>query len=109
MLLEADLECSPQASLARFDEEKTVVAELVDLVMAEAGIAQLLGVDPHLAPEWIARRVAVRDTTVSDRTRVLKMQGKSLDETVQTVQTELQARYDRQRMTGAIRAAYNEP
>lgn len=47
-------------------------------------------------------------TTVSDRTRALKMQGKSLDETVQAVQTELQARYDRQRMTGAIRAAYNE-
>jgi glyoxylase-like metal-dependent hydrolase (beta-lactamase superfamily II) len=47
-------------------------------------------------------------TTIADRTRVLKMQGKTLDETTQAVQTELQARYDRQRMTGAIRAAYNE-
>jgi len=47
-------------------------------------------------------------TTVADRVRALKMQGKSLDETVQTLQTELQGRYDRQRMTGAIRAAYAE-
>ena len=47
-------------------------------------------------------------TTVTDRVRALKMQGKSLDETVQTLQTELQGRYDRQRMTGAIRAAYGE-
>jgi glyoxylase-like metal-dependent hydrolase (beta-lactamase superfamily II) len=47
-------------------------------------------------------------TTVADRTRALKTQGKTLDETVQAVQAELQARYDRQRMTGAIRAAYNE-
>jgi glyoxylase-like metal-dependent hydrolase (beta-lactamase superfamily II) len=47
-------------------------------------------------------------TTVSDRTHALKMQGKSLEETTQAVQSELQSRYDRQRMTGAIRAAYNE-
>jgi glyoxylase-like metal-dependent hydrolase (beta-lactamase superfamily II) len=47
-------------------------------------------------------------TTVTDRVRALKMQGKRLDETVQTLQTELQGRYDRQRMTGAIRAAYGE-
>jgi len=47
-------------------------------------------------------------TTITDRVRALKMQGKSLDETVQTLQTELQGRYDRQRMTGAIRAAYRE-
>ena len=47
-------------------------------------------------------------TTVTDRVRALKMQGRSLEETVQTLQTELQGRYDRQRMTGAIRAAYGE-
>ncbi len=47
-------------------------------------------------------------TTIADRTRALKVQGKTLDETIQAVQTELQARYDRQRMTGAIRAAYGE-
>jgi len=47
-------------------------------------------------------------TTITDRVRALKMQGRSLEETVQTLQTELQGRYDRQRMTGAIRAAYGE-
>jgi len=47
-------------------------------------------------------------TTVQSRASELKKQGKSLDETVKLVQDELQGRYDRNRMTGAIRAAYNE-
>ena len=47
-------------------------------------------------------------TTVVQRVRALKMQGRTLDETVQTLQNELQTRYDRQRMTSAIRAAYAE-
>jgi len=47
-------------------------------------------------------------TTVVQRVRALKMQGRTLDETVQTLQTELQTRYDRQRMVSAIRAAYAE-
>jgi hypothetical protein len=38
----------------------------------------------------------------------LRSQGRTLDETVRTLQDELQDRYDRQRMTSAIRAAYNE-
>jgi glyoxylase-like metal-dependent hydrolase (beta-lactamase superfamily II) len=46
--------------------------------------------------------------TVVQRVRALKMQGRTLDETVQTLQNELQTRYDRQRMTSAIRAAYAE-
>jgi glyoxylase-like metal-dependent hydrolase (beta-lactamase superfamily II) len=47
-------------------------------------------------------------TTIQDRVRAAKTQGRSLDETTQAVQNELQGRYDRQRMTGAIRAAYGE-
>jgi glyoxylase-like metal-dependent hydrolase (beta-lactamase superfamily II) len=47
-------------------------------------------------------------TTVSERAAALKKQGKSLDETVQSLQNELQTRYDRNRMTSAIRAAYAE-
>lgn len=46
-------------------------------------------------------------TTVSGRTAALKREGRSLDETVTLLQNELQDRYDRQRMTSAIRAAYN--
>jgi len=46
-------------------------------------------------------------TTVSGRAAVLKKEGRSLDETVTLLQSELQDRYDRQRMTSAIRAAYN--
>ena len=46
--------------------------------------------------------------TVVTRARALKAQGRSLDETVQTLQNELQMRYDRQRMVSAIRTAYNE-
>jgi len=47
-------------------------------------------------------------TTVRSRATELKKQGKSLEETVTTVQDELQGRYDRNRMAGAIRAAYSE-
>jgi glyoxylase-like metal-dependent hydrolase (beta-lactamase superfamily II) len=47
-------------------------------------------------------------TTVVTRVRALKAQGRSLDETVQTLQNELQVRYDRQRMVSAIRTAYTE-
>lgn len=47
-------------------------------------------------------------TTVVQRVRGLKMEGRTLDETVKTLQNELQSRYDRQRMTSAIRAAYAE-
>ena len=47
-------------------------------------------------------------TTVRERTAAHKKEGKSLDDTVKLVQDELQANYDRNRMAGAIRAAYNE-
>jgi t-SNARE complex subunit (syntaxin) len=47
-------------------------------------------------------------TTVQARTSEFKKQGRSIDETVKLVQDELQSRYDRNRMAGAIRAAYNE-
>ena len=47
-------------------------------------------------------------TTVQARAAELKKQGRSLDDTVKLVQDELQGRYDRNRMAGAIRAAYNE-
>jgi glyoxylase-like metal-dependent hydrolase (beta-lactamase superfamily II) len=47
-------------------------------------------------------------TTVQARAGELKKQGRSVDETVTLVQDELQSRYDRNRMAGAIRAAYNE-
>ena len=47
-------------------------------------------------------------TTVRDRAVALKKEGRSLDDTVKLVQDELQGRYDRNRMAGAIRAAYNE-
>jgi glyoxylase-like metal-dependent hydrolase (beta-lactamase superfamily II) len=48
-------------------------------------------------------------TTVRTRATALKKEGKSLDETVKTIQTELQATYSPpNRMVSAIRAAYNE-
>ena len=47
-------------------------------------------------------------TTVRTRATELKKQGKTVDETVSTLQDELQKRWpDRQRMASAIRAAYN--
>lgn len=48
-------------------------------------------------------------TEVRDRTRVQKKAGKNLDDTIKLVQDELGSKYDRNRMAGAIRVAYNEP
>jgi glyoxylase-like metal-dependent hydrolase (beta-lactamase superfamily II) len=48
-------------------------------------------------------------TTVRDRTAAVKKQGKSVDEAVATVTTELASRYpDKGRVTSAVRAAYAE-
>jgi glyoxylase-like metal-dependent hydrolase (beta-lactamase superfamily II) len=47
-------------------------------------------------------------TAVRDRTLAHKKEGKSLDDTVRLVQDELGSKYDRNRMAGAIRVAYNE-
>jgi glyoxylase-like metal-dependent hydrolase (beta-lactamase superfamily II) len=46
--------------------------------------------------------------TVRQRVTELKSQGLALDATIKRVQTELQGRYDTQRMVSTIRAAYNE-
>jgi len=46
--------------------------------------------------------------TVRDRAATLKKDGKTIDETVRALQEELQARYNRNQMASAIRAAYNE-
>jgi glyoxylase-like metal-dependent hydrolase (beta-lactamase superfamily II) len=48
-------------------------------------------------------------TTVQTRASALKKEGKSIDETIKTIQTELQPTYSPpNRMVSAIRAAYNE-
>jgi glyoxylase-like metal-dependent hydrolase (beta-lactamase superfamily II) len=47
-------------------------------------------------------------TTVRDRAAALKRGGKTVDETVRTLQDELQARFNRAQMASAVRAAYNE-
>jgi hypothetical protein len=47
-------------------------------------------------------------TAVRARTIAHKREGKSLDDTIKLVQDELGGRYDRNRMAGAIRVAYNE-
>ena len=47
-------------------------------------------------------------TTVRDRAGALKKGGRTADETVRTLQDELQGRYNRNQMTSAVRAAYNE-
>lgn len=47
-------------------------------------------------------------TAVRDRTVAHKKEGKTLDDTIKLVQDELGGKYDRNRMTGAIRVAYNE-
>jgi glyoxylase-like metal-dependent hydrolase (beta-lactamase superfamily II) len=47
-------------------------------------------------------------TTVRDRAAALKKDGKTVEETVRTLQDELPARYNRGQMASAIRAAYNE-
>jgi len=48
-------------------------------------------------------------TAVRSRVTTRKAEGHTLDETVSLVQEDLQDRYDRNRMTAAIRAAYDEP
>jgi glyoxylase-like metal-dependent hydrolase (beta-lactamase superfamily II) len=47
-------------------------------------------------------------TTVRDRAAALKKDGKTADETVRTLQDELQGRYNRNQMASAVRAADNE-
>src|SRR6185503_15615168 len=47
-------------------------------------------------------------TTVRARAAALKQDGKTVDETVRTLQDELQGRYNRNQMASAVRAAYNE-
>jgi glyoxylase-like metal-dependent hydrolase (beta-lactamase superfamily II) len=47
-------------------------------------------------------------TTVRTRAAALKKEGRGLDDTVKAIQDELGDKYDRNRMAGAIRAAYNE-
>jgi glyoxylase-like metal-dependent hydrolase (beta-lactamase superfamily II) len=47
-------------------------------------------------------------TAVRERTVAHKKEGKSLDDTIKLVQDELGGQYDRNRMAGAIRVAYNE-
>jgi glyoxylase-like metal-dependent hydrolase (beta-lactamase superfamily II) len=47
-------------------------------------------------------------TTVRDRAAALKKEGKSADDTLRTLQDELQGRYNRGQMASAVRAAYNE-
>ena len=63
---------------------------------------------PNGGPEFIAGYRAYL-TAIRDRTRALKMAGKSVEETVAAVTAELKDRYpDTGRMAGAIRAAYAE-
>jgi len=62
---------------------------------------------PMGGPEMIARWKTFL-TTVRTRAAELKKQGKSVDETVTTIQDELQDKYPRNGMAGAIRAADNE-
>jgi glyoxylase-like metal-dependent hydrolase (beta-lactamase superfamily II) len=47
-------------------------------------------------------------TTVRDRAAALKRDGKTIDDTVRTLQDELQARFNRTQLASAVRAAYNE-
>ena len=47
-------------------------------------------------------------TTVRDRAAVLKKDGKTIDEALRALQDELQARYNRNQMASAVRAAYAE-
>lgn len=62
---------------------------------------------PMGGPEMIAKWKTFL-TTVRMRAAELKKQGKSIDETVTTIQDQLQDTYPRNAMAGAIRAAYNE-
>ena len=47
-------------------------------------------------------------TAVRERTIAHKKEGKNVDDTIKLVQDELGGKYDRNRMAGAIRVAYNE-
>jgi glyoxylase-like metal-dependent hydrolase (beta-lactamase superfamily II) len=48
-------------------------------------------------------------TTIRDRTRTLKQQGRTQDETIQTITAELQPRYpNANRISGAVKVAYQE-
>jgi glyoxylase-like metal-dependent hydrolase (beta-lactamase superfamily II) len=63
---------------------------------------------PIGGPEFITGYRAYL-TAIRDRTRTLKAQGKSLDEAIAAVTTEMKDRYpDTGRMAGAVRAAYAE-
>ena len=62
---------------------------------------------PMGGPEMITRWKTLL-TTIRARATELKKQGKTVDETVMTIQDELQDKYPRNGMVGAIRAAYNE-
>jgi glyoxylase-like metal-dependent hydrolase (beta-lactamase superfamily II) len=45
---------------------------------------------------------------VRDRAAALKKDGRTIDDTVRTLQDELQGRFNRNQMASAVRAAYNE-
>jgi len=60
--------------------------------------------DVAFVTNYRAYLIAVRERTVAH-----KKEGKSLDETIKLVQDDLGGKYDRNRMAGAIRIAYNEP
>jgi len=47
-------------------------------------------------------------TTVRERAAALKKDGRTVDDTVRTLQDELQGRFNRNQMASAVRAAYNE-
>jgi len=46
--------------------------------------------------------------TVRERAAALKKEGRTVDDTVRTLQEELQGRFNRNQMASAVRAAYNE-
>jgi hypothetical protein len=52
--------------------------------------------------------VGVVLTTVRNRATAVKKEGRSHDDTVKIFQDELQDRFNRDQIAGAIRAAYNE-
>ena len=60
----------------------------------------------YIEGAWPGSNPKARD--VFARATELKKQGKTVDETVMTIQDELQDKYPRNGMVGAIRAAYNE-
>jgi len=48
-------------------------------------------------------------TTIRDRTRALKQQGRTVDEAIQTITDELKSRYpNTNRISGAVKVAYQE-